>query len=90
VLPKAVSLRLKCDGRKDASLKPHRSRSDSPLLELTGGDQLEKENIEQALDEVDLNSLYSSSNIELGKSAKVTQLYFGPGFENRLELEMDE
>ena len=26
----------------------------------------------------------------MGKSAKITQLYFGPGFEDRLELEMDE
>ena len=83
-------MRLKCEDRKGASIKPHRSRSDSPLLELIGGDQLEKENIEQALAEVDLNSLCSSTNIELGKSAKITQLYFGPGFENRLELEMDE
>jgi hypothetical protein len=88
--PKAVSLRLKCDDRTDASLKPHRSRSESPILELTGGDQLEKENIDQAIAEVDLNSLCSSSNVDLGKSAKITQLYFGPGFENRLELEMDE
>ncbi len=78
------------DNRKGASLKPYRSRSDSPLLELICDDQLEKGNIDEALAEVDLNSLCSSTNVELGKSAKITQLYFGPGFENRLELEMDE
>lgn len=62
----------------------------SPLLELVGGDQLDKGNIEEATSEINLSSLYSSSNIDLGKSAKITQLYFGPGFEDRLELEMDE
>ena len=65
-------------------------RSDSPPLELAGGDQLDEGNIEQAIAETKLNSLYSSSNIDLGKSARITQLYFGPGFEDRLELEMDE
>ncbi len=83
-------MRLNRDNRKGVSLKPHRSRSDSPLLELTGDDQLEKGDIDESLAEVDLNSLCSSTNIELGRSAKITQLYFGPGFENRLELEMEE
>jgi len=88
IVEKAVSLRLECDTSKYA--KQDLSRFDSPLLELTGGDQIEKGNIEQALAEMDLNSLYSSSNIDLGKSANITQLYFGPGFEDRLELEIDE
>lgn len=65
-------------------------RQNSPLVELTGGDQLEKGNIERAIAETDLKSLYSSSNVDLGDSAKIAQLYFGPGFEERLELEMDE
>ena len=81
-------MRLECDTSTYA--KQDLSRFDSPLLELTGGDQIEKGNIEQALAEMDLNSLYSSSNIDLGKSANITQLYFGPGFEDRLELEIDE
>ena len=67
--------------------QPMRSSS---LLELVGGDQLDKGNIEEATSEINLSSLYSSSNIDLGNSAKITQLYFGPGFEDRLELEMDE
>jgi hypothetical protein len=37
-----------------------------------------------------LTSLYSSTAIDLGKSSEVAQLYFGPGFEDRLELEMEE
>jgi hypothetical protein len=61
-----------------------------PLLQLSGCDQLEKGDIEQALSAVEFNSLHSSLNVDLGKSSKITQLYFGPGFENRLELEMDE
>jgi hypothetical protein len=61
-----------------------------PLLQLSGCDQLEKGDIEQALAAVEFNSLHSSLNVDLGKSSKITQLYFGPGFENRLELEMDE
>ena len=65
-------------------------RDNNFIQELTGGDQLEKADIDQAIAEVDLRSLYSSSNIDLGKAAKLTQLYFGPGFEDRLELEMDE
>lgn len=75
---------------KKQKSNPNQSRSNSPLLELTGGDQLEKENVEKAIAEVKLNSLYSSSNVDLGKAADITQLYFGPGFEDRLELEMDE
>ena len=81
-----MALRLESSKRQNKK----QSRSDSLLLELTGGDQLEKKDIEQAIAEVDLNSLCSSSNVDIGKSAKITQLYFGPGFEDRLELEMDE
>ena len=66
------------------------STTEEPLLELTEGDQLDKSNIDQALAEINLSSLHSSSNVDLGKSANITQLYFGPGFEDRLELEMDE
>ncbi|KAL7541750.1 hypothetical protein ACHAXR_011593 [Thalassiosira sp. AJA248-18] len=87
IVEKAVCLRL--ESLNKAS-KQDLSRSDRPLLELTGGDQLEKANIDRAVAEVDLKSLYSSSNIDLGNSANIAQLYFGPGFEDRLELEMDE
>lgn len=76
----AVSMRLKCDERT----------LNHPLLQLSGADQLDKGNIEQALAAVEFNSLHSSSNVDLGKSSKITQLYFGPGFESRIELEMDE
>ena len=81
---------MRLDHGSSKNVKRDLSRFDNSLLELTGGDQIAKENIDQALAEVDLSSLYSSSNIDLGKSSKIAQLYFGPGFEDRLELEMDE
>merc|ERR1712029_1198428 len=87
IVERAVSLRL--DSNLSHQFKGI-SRSNCPLLELTGGDQLEGKNIKQALAELDLKPLYSSLNINLGDSATMTQLYFGPGFEDRLELEMDE
>ena len=83
-------MRLNANKGEDEKQKSYQSRSNSPLLELTGGDQLEKENVEKAIAAVKLNSLYSSSTVDLGKAADITQLYFGPGFEDRLELEMDE
>lgn len=89
LVEKAVALRLERQSSKKHAQQAL-SGGCSTLPELKRGDQLEKGNIEQALVEVDLNSLHSSSNIELGKSANITQLYFGPGFEDRLELEMDE
>ena len=64
--------------------------SEEPILELSGGDQLEADDIKRSLAEVNLNSLYSSKEIDLGNSSKIAQLYFGPGFEQRLELELDE
>jgi hypothetical protein len=63
---------------------------EEPILELTGGDQLEADDIKHSLAAVNLNSLYSSKEIDLGNSSKIAQLYFGPGFEDRLELEIDE
>ncbi|KAL7527148.1 hypothetical protein ACHAWF_002056 [Thalassiosira exigua] len=88
IVEKAVSSRLGSHGKGGA--KCGISRPDSPILELTGGDQLDRGNIKQALAEVDLKSLCTSSNVDLGNSAKITQLYFGPGFEDRLELEINE
>lgn len=60
------------------------------LPELTGGDQLSVKDIQRAISETSLKSLYSSSNGDIGKSTQIAQLYFGPGFEDRLELELEE
>lgn len=58
------------------------------LLELDPGEQLEENDICRAMEDPDIKPvpLYSSAtNKKLGP-----MLYFGPGFENRLEMEMDE
>ncbi len=60
------------------------------IPELSGGDQLELRNIQEAISETHLSSLYRSSGDHIAISSKVAQLYFGPGFEDRLELELEE
>ena len=82
ICERAVSLRLESSGKA--------AGSPNVLPELSEGDQLEKIDIDRAMADVDLKSLHCSSSVELGNSSKMTQLYFGPGFEDRLELEMDE
>lgn len=82
ICERAVSLRLESSGKV--------AGSPNVLPELSEGDQLQKTDIDRAMVDVDLKSLHCSSSVELGNSSKMTQLYFGPGFEDRLELEMDE
>ncbi|KAL7492727.1 hypothetical protein ACHAWT_001745 [Skeletonema menzelii] len=88
IVEKAVLLRLESTSSKGKARKLF--GSEEPILELTGGDQLEIDDIKRSLAEVKMNSLYSSTDVELGNSSKIAQLYFGPGFEDRLELELDE
>ncbi len=69
---------------------------EEPILELGEGEQLEVEDIERALNDTSINSapLYYASSSALRPSNKVDghalQLYFGPGFEDRLEMELDQ
>ena len=65
------------------------------VLQLMGGEQLEPEDIRKALDShssihaVTSTPIYSSSyDTNYGKSVVTPQLYFGPGFETRLEAEL--
>jgi len=88
IVEKAVSLRLESTSSKGKARTLF--GSEEPILELTGGDQLAVNDIERSLAEVKMNSLYSSTDVDLGNSSKIAQLYFGPGFEDRLELELDE
>lgn len=59
------------------------------LLELRDGEQLQSEDIEKAIHDSTIRPvpLYSSLDNEHSVAA---QLYFGPGFEDRLEMEMEE
>jgi len=57
--------------------------------ELPPGQQLTKEDIDWALDDPDIKPRALHSTNE-NNAVPPAQLYFGPGFEERLELEMDE
>jgi hypothetical protein len=61
------------------------------LLELSQGEQLEVQDIARAMEDPDIKPvpLYSGA-AEKEKQHVGTQLYFGPGFEDRLEMEMEE
>ena len=65
------------------------------LWELREGEQLSKEDIDKAMDDPDVRpSSFHTTAIDTDESSSSHlpqfQLYFGPGFENRLELEMEE
>jgi len=59
------------------------------LCELPQGEQLSVEDIERALNDPDIKpaTVYGTEDAETSSSI---QLYFGPGWEDRLELEMEE
>lgn len=61
------------------------------LLELPENEQLQDSDIARALEdpEVRLTSLYAARNDGASAPSK-PQLYFGPGFEERLEMELEE
>lgn len=71
------------DSKKNSNVKK------GILPELSGGDQLDVEDMQKAISDTSLNSLYTASDGNTGKH-QVAQLYFGPGFEDRLELELEE
>ena len=58
------------------------------LSELSPGEQLCEEDIEKAMNDPDIRpkALHASD----GAIDPPVQLYFGPGFEERLELELEE
>ena len=57
------------------------------LLELRDGQQLEAEDIEKAIHDSTIRPVPLYSSLDKPVAA---QLYFGPGFEDRLEMEMEE
>ena len=60
-----------------------------PLWELPKGEQLTKEDIEKSLQDPDVKpgSAYGTQDVD---GVSNIQLYFGPGWEERLEIEMEE
>ena len=59
------------------------------LWELPQGEQLSVRDIERAMEDPDIKpaTVYGT---EESKTSSSVQLYFGPGWEDRLELEMEE
>eukprot|EP00592_Proboscia_alata_P000906 CAMPEP_0194373810 /NCGR_PEP_ID=MMETSP0174-20130528/22239_1 /TAXON_ID=216777 /ORGANISM="Proboscia alata, Strain PI-D3" /LENGTH=1479 /DNA_ID=CAMNT_0039153075 /DNA_START=106 /DNA_END=4545 /DNA_ORIENTATION=- len=94
IVEKAIFLR-KLEKKKNEknSLLSARARNKA-LLELEEGEQLQLEDIKRALDDTTLNTkpLYNAATSESlqKETANAIQLYFGRGFENRLEMELDQ
>lgn len=86
MLFQAIFLRwLKQNKRKE------NSKNWQMILELEGHEQLTKKDIENSLNDSTVTSkpLYNASRSALG-DAGFAQLYFGPGFEERVEMEMEQ
>lgn len=62
------------------------------LLELRDGEQLELDYVERAIDDPDIKpaAMYTAESTGGAYRKPAAQLYFGPGFEERLEMELDE
>jgi hypothetical protein len=51
---------------------------------------LEKADIENAMSDIRPAAMYSTNTGVASSQKPVAQLYFGPGFEDRLEMELDQ
>ena len=62
------------------------------LYELEPGEQLDRTEIEKAMNDPDIKpvAMYSAAGGSGASPKLAAQLYFGPGFEDRLEMELEE
>lgn len=106
IVEKAIYLRCQCKRERTKNKLGGPSSSskfqdDDFVLELEEGEQLEEEDIRRALDDTTVGSmsLYggaagegAGSDDDRGENnpGRAAQLYFGPGFEDRLEMEMNQ
>jgi hypothetical protein len=83
IVEKSIFLR-KVQQQAEAGLEVNET---AITYELNEGEQLTEDDIARAMDDPDIQPapLYSTGDTALGP-----QLYFGPGFEDRLEMEMEE
>jgi hypothetical protein len=93
IIETAIVLRLQ--QQQQSSKKEASFNIDSMIWELSRGEQLEPVDIERAMQHPDilpvpLFSATSSTTTTTGPKKIIPQLYFGPGFEDRLELELEE
>ena len=88
IVEKAIFLR--CLKKLDND-REEKNQNANIILELKKGEQLAKEDIGRALNEstVGAKPLYCATNSVLEQGSSV-QLYFGPGFEDRIEMELEQ
>jgi hypothetical protein len=88
IVEKAIFLRCLEGETMRRGLK---NEGETMILQMKGGEQLTKEDINAALQDSTVvpKPLYTTSEHMLN-DANATQLYFGPGFEERIEMEMDQ
>ena len=84
IVEKAVYLR---NARRN---KDGENPTDLRLRKLPEGDQLTEDDIQEALQDPDVKPESLFRFEKHSQSLPNTQLYFGPGFEQRLELELEE
>ena len=84
IVEKAVYLR---NARRN---KDGENPTDLRLRKLPEGDHLTKDDIQEALQDPDVKPQSLFRLEKQSQSFPNTQLYFGPGFEQRLELELEE
>lgn len=84
------SILMRCLKRREKEDQNKDVNSRDLVLELVGDEQLTKEDIEEALNDTTVipKPLYNASNSVLTSNA--IQTYFGPGFEDRIEIEMEQ
>jgi hypothetical protein len=87
IIEKAIF--IKCLGRRE-EMRRKGANEDDFVLELNSDEQLTKEDIEMALNDSTVvpKPLYNSANST--QAADAAQIYFGPGFEERIEMEMEQ
>ena len=83
IVEKAIFLR-KVRQQSEAGMEVNET---AITYELNEGEQLTEDDVNQAMNDPDIqpSPLYSAGDTAIGP-----QLYFGPGFEDRLEMEMEE
>ncbi|KAG7347352.1 hypothetical protein IV203_016057 [Nitzschia inconspicua] len=93
IVEKAIHLRNLETSQKRLGMKNEESKHDDSvagtLWELSEGEQLTKQDIERALEDPDVKPSALFGTEDDAKQTSI-QLYFGPGWEDRLELEMEE
>jgi hypothetical protein len=99
VVEKAIAIRKYGDNNNNEAARVPRQEQ---LLELDDHQQLTAHDIAQAMAQLNPVPLYSSSSsnnnnsssssapTDMNRGVKAHPLYFGPGFENRLEMEIEE